>query len=268
MEWWTHLCLCEGLASLIGEAIVIDRLWPEWKMTARFVSFRLNAALKLDSLLSAHPVQVDCPDAKEIGQIFDVSKAASVLRMLWEHVGEERFLKGVSIYLKDESYSKSVPQDLWKGISAATGMVHEPEDYRRRYNAVLATEGSDVLDMMENYITKSGHPVLTVTENMNGIRVRQDRFLQTGLAPTGSDNETIWHVPLNIKMVSTGGEMIKDKVVLREREADFEINTMLPFKLNGSSNGFYRVLYSPQRLDAIVTELMKPNSPCGRRRSF
>jgi hypothetical protein len=42
--------------------------------------------------------------------------------MLSEHVGEEKFLKGVSIYLKKRLYGNSVTRDLWDGISEATGM--------------------------------------------------------------------------------------------------------------------------------------------------
>lgn len=38
-----------------------------------------------------------------------------------------------------------------------------------------------------------GFPVLTVTEMPEGIRVRQDRFLETGKGQ-GTDNETIWLV--------------------------------------------------------------------------
>ncbi|ESK92478.1 leucyl aminopeptidase [Moniliophthora roreri MCA 2997] len=243
MEWWTYLYLNEGFASLMGEAIIPDRIWPEWKMFTKLVSIHLSPALNLDSLLSAHPVEVDCLDANKISQIFDTlsySKAASVLRMLSDHVGEEQFLKGVSIYLKEKLYGNSVTQDLWKGISAATGF--------------------DVSEMMENYITKAGYPVLTVTEKEGGIHVRQDRFLKTGLA-TGSDNDTIWHVPLNIRSVGANGDVSNDKAVLRDREADFIFDTKLPFKLNGSSTGYYRVLYSTERLDAIVTELTKENSP-------
>lgn len=45
-----------------------------------------------------------------------------VLRMLSEYVGEEKFLKGVSIYLKQRLYGSSVTKDLWDGISEATGM--------------------------------------------------------------------------------------------------------------------------------------------------
>ena len=37
--------------------------------------------------------------------------------------------------------------------------------------------------------------MLTVTENANGIHIRQDRFLETGRAE-GKENETIWQVKL------------------------------------------------------------------------
>jgi hypothetical protein len=38
-----------------------------------------------------------------------------------------------------------------------------------------------------------GFPLITVTENSDGIHVRQDRFLDGG-APSAAENETIWHV--------------------------------------------------------------------------
>jgi aminopeptidase 2 len=119
----------------------------------------LNKALSLDSKLSSHPIEVDCPDASHINQvslstilqngisdclfqIFDAlsySKAASggssnalarnifakmfllVLRMLSNYVGEDLFLKGVSLYLKEKLYANSVTNDLWRGISKSTG---------------------------------------------------------------------------------------------------------------------------------------------------
>ncbi len=39
-----------------------------------------------------------------------------VLRMLASYVGEDRFLKGVLIYLKKHTYKNSVTKDLWEGI--------------------------------------------------------------------------------------------------------------------------------------------------------
>lgn len=91
--------------------------------------------------------------------------------MLSAYVGEEKFLKGVSLYLKKKLFANSVTHDLWDGISAATG--------------------ADITDIMENWINKIGFPVITVTESGNGIHVRQDRFLNTGLADP-EVNQTIW----------------------------------------------------------------------------
>lgn len=42
--------------------------------------------------------------------------------MLSNYVGEDRFLKGVSLYLKEKLYANSVTKDLWGGIGKATGM--------------------------------------------------------------------------------------------------------------------------------------------------
>ena len=43
--------------------------------------------------------------------------------MLSVYVGEDKFLKGVSIYLKKHLYANSVTQDLWEGIQEASGML-------------------------------------------------------------------------------------------------------------------------------------------------
>lgn len=41
--------------------------------------------------------------------------------MISEYVGEEKFLKGVSIYLKKHLYGSATAEDLWEGIQEATG---------------------------------------------------------------------------------------------------------------------------------------------------
>ena len=56
--------------------------------------------------------------------------------MLSNYVGQERFLKGVSIYLKKHLYGNSVTKDLWQGISESTGR--------------------DVPKIMDNWISKVG----------------------------------------------------------------------------------------------------------------
>lgn len=239
MEWWDYLYLNEGFATLMGEVIVVDRVYPEWKVHSSFISEHLNDALDLDAKLSSHPIEVHCPDANQINQIFDslsYAKAGSVLRMLSNFVGQERFLKGVSIYLKKHLYGSTVTEDLWQGISESTGV--------------------DVPRIMDNWISKIGFPVLTVIESENSIHVRQDRFLESGPAEE-KDNETIWAVPLAL-LTTTNNKVIIDKsVILDTREKTFAIDTSKPFKLNAGTYGVYRVLYSDERFAAIAEEAAK-----------
>lgn len=238
MEWWDYLYLNEGFATLMGEVIVVDRVYPEWKVDSEFISQHLNDALDLDAKLSSHPIEVHCPDANQINQIFDslsYAKAGSVLRMLSNYVGQERFLKGVSIYLKRHLYGNTVTKDLWQGISDSTGI--------------------DVPKIMDNWISKIGFPILTVTENENGIVVRQDRFLESGPAEE-KDNETIWTVPLAL-LTASDKVSVDNSVVLDTREKTLAIDTSKPFKLNAGTYGVYRVLYSDERFAAIAKEAAK-----------
>jgi len=102
--------------------------------------------------------------------------------------------------------------------------------------------------------------VLTVSETPTGIKVRQDRFLESGPAKP-EDNETIWSVPLGLISASVPGQASVDRITLLEaREAEFELDTTKPFKINADTNGVYRVLYTPARFLAIGREAVKENS--------
>ncbi|KAF9533367.1 hypothetical protein CPB83DRAFT_845145 [Crepidotus variabilis] len=242
MAWWDYLYLNEGFATFMGEIIVPDRVWPEWRVTSEFITNQLNRALNLDAKLSSHPIEVGCPDANRINEIFDslsYSKAAAVLRMLSAHIGEETFLKGVSIYLKSRLFGNSVTSDLWEGISTSSGR--------------------NITDLIENWVTKVGFPVLSVTEGDNGIFVRQDRFLETGIARE-KDNETIWNVPLGIVAEKDGERSVDCSSLLSERVVHVKLDTSKPFKLNAGTSGVYRVLYTPERLATIAAESAEDHS--------
>lgn len=63
-----------------NNVVLSARVFPEWKVHATFISSHLHEALDLDAKLSSHPIEVECPDANMINQIFDslsYSKAAS-----------------------------------------------------------------------------------------------------------------------------------------------------------------------------------------------
>ncbi|KIK95297.1 hypothetical protein PAXRUDRAFT_140992 [Paxillus rubicundulus Ve08.2h10] len=248
MEWWDYLYLNEGrlrspFPHLDLDLTCASRIYPEWKVDSEFISEHLNDALGLDAKLSSHPIEVQCPDASQINQIFDslsYSKAASVLRMLSNFVGQERFLLGVSIYLKDHLYGNTVTKDLWDGIGRATRGSGEV--------------GIDIPKMMDNWIMKMGFPVLTVTETKDSITIRQDRFLETGPAEA-KDNQIIWSIPLAVLTTDAQGKpMIDNTAVLDTRETTLAIDTSKSYKLNAGTYGVCAVLYSAERLARIARE--------------
>ncbi|KAJ7247921.1 hypothetical protein B0H12DRAFT_1203161 [Mycena haematopus] len=235
MSWWTYLYLNEGFATLVRCFVCVSAsiqflICPEWKLGAEFVNEHLNKAFSLDSGLSSHPVEVICPDANKINQIFDglsYSKAAAVLRML----------SSVSLYLKDGLYGNRTTTDLWRGVEQATGVK--------------------VSEVMDAWISKPGFPVVTVKETSDGVHLTQSRFLLTGKEP----EETIWVIPLQIfSFDNTGHVHIDRDMVLREREQFFPLDTTRPFKINAGTTGYYRVKYSSDRLKAIGVEAAKEQS--------
>ncbi|KAH9894942.1 peptidase family M1-domain-containing protein [Cubamyces lactineus] len=243
MEWWDYLYLNEGFATLVGEKIVLDRVFRSWQLDARFLSSNFYPARYLDAKRSSHPIEVECPDPDKIVQIFDdlsYCKAASVLRMLADYVGEEKFLKGVSIYLNKHKFKNTVTKDLWDGIQAATHL--------------------DIPKMMDNWVKKMGYPVITVAEKANGISIRQDRFLETGPVTDPKDNETIWTVPLHILTVDANGSTKIDSIsLLEERTRFIALDVNKPFKLNAGTSGFYAVKYEDQRLEKLGKQVTSPN---------
>ncbi|KAN0060302.1 Aminopeptidase 2 mitochondrial [Thecaphora frezii] len=249
LAWWDNLWLNEAFATLMGEVVILDRCFPEWESASEFINAHLDRALDLDGKRSSHPIEVplqgeNVEDA--INQVFDAisySKGASVLRMLSNMIGEDVFLKGVSIYLKKHLYSNAVTKDLWDGISEASG--------------------KDIASIMANWILKQGFPVLTVTEEDDALKIKQNRFLSTG-DPTADEDKTLWYVPLMLKTVGADGKVSTDKeLYLRsEREVTVPLKDAknANYKLNAETVGVYRVAYSPERLAKLGAEAAKKDS--------
>lgn len=80
-----------------------------------------------------------------------------------------------------------------------------------------------------------GFPVVKVTEVPGGIRVRQDRFLETGPAEP-KDNETVWSIPLSLLTTDAHGKASVDHtLLLDEREKFIPLDTTRAFKLNAGT---------------------------------
>lgn len=245
MSWWQELWLNEAFATLMGELVIISEIEPNWHAEDDFINAHLSRALDLDGKRSSHAVEVPCPNPEMINQIFDAisySKGASILKMLANFVGKEKFLHGVSLYLKAHLYGNGTTQDLWAGITQATGQ--------------------DISKIMSNWTGKIGFPVLTVVEESDGLKVSQKRFLSTG-DPTPEEDQTLWFVPLEIKVVDDSGQVTVKHDAL---DCKREVKVSLPnphsttYKLNGDTCGVYRVCYPAERLEKLGKEISRPTS--------
>ncbi|KAI5787071.1 peptidase family M1-domain-containing protein [Geopyxis carbonaria] len=224
MDWWSELWLNEGFATWVGW-LATDHFYPEWDVWGQFVTEGLQTAFQLDGLRGSHPVEVPVKNALEIDQIFDhisYLKGSGTIRMLSSYLGQEKFLRGVSNYLKKHSYGNATTEDLWSALGEISGV--------------------DIASYMRNWIKLIGFPFLTVLENPGQITIKQSRFLSTGdVSPL--EDATTWWVPLMLNESS-----VQQISALESKEITIQGLDMTNFKLNNGQTGFYRVNYSEDRL--------------------
>lgn len=80
-----------------------------------FVARTLQGVMKLDATLASHPIVQFAETPDQITELFDsitYSKGASIIRMLADYVGDEKFAKAVTNYLNAHKYGSAVTDDL------------------------------------------------------------------------------------------------------------------------------------------------------------
>ncbi|CRK17707.1 hypothetical protein BN1723_017571 [Verticillium longisporum] len=105
---------------------------------------------------------------------------------------------------------------------------------------------------MGPWISKIGHPVLTVAEQPNQISIKQSRFLSTGDVKP-QDDETTWWIPLELEG-KKGVKGITSIALEKKEDTITDIDSEF-YKLNSGASGFYRVNYPPERLLQLGKQL-------------
>ncbi|RNE99040.1 aminopeptidase-like protein [Trypanosoma rangeli] len=227
MQWWKELWLNESFATYM-EYWSINKLFPDWHVFTQFVHQENSRALKLDSLRSSHPVEVDVQNAKEIDDIFDAisySKGGSIVRMVVNFIGEAAFQKGMTAYLKHFAYGNATTEDLWNFLGKAAGKALVP--------------------ILKSWTGKQGYPFLTVASSPDKqtLQIIQHRFFATG-DTCEKEDETVWKIPL---MLTTPEHGIQ-RYVLEERKNSLTSPHPSWVKVNSDLSAFCRVLYESEDL--------------------
>jgi puromycin-sensitive aminopeptidase len=232
MKWWNGLWLNEAFATFM-ELASVDDFRPDWQRWSSFTTERA-AAFAVDALESTRPIEFPVVSPEDAEGMFDVltyQKGASVLRMLEQYLGTDRFRAGIRLYLSARAYGNAETTDLWDAIEDATG------DPVRR--------------IMDSWIFQGGYPLIGVAADGDEVTLTQRRFRFSASeeATKGDDADPAsWSVPIVVQ--AGGAEPAK---VLLEGPST---TVTLPgagehLVVNAGGHGFYRVSYAPALLAAL-----------------
>ncbi|KAH8312019.1 hypothetical protein KR044_009051, partial [Drosophila immigrans] len=244
MKWWNDLWLNEGFARFM-QYKGVNAVFPEWGMLEQFNIAALHPVLIFDAKLSSHPIvqKVESPD--EITAIFDTisyEKAGSILRMLENLVGSEKFEEAVTNYLTKFTFSNTVTDDFLTEVAALVS------DY-------------DVKQLMRTWTEQMGYPVLNVSRSDAGFIITQQRFLSNkdsyGEAAEPSEFNYKWSVPVTYILDTFKSDEVKDLIFAYDQDAvGIAVTSDVKWiKLNVHQVGYYRVNYESSLWDLIIKQL-------------
>jgi tricorn protease interacting factor F2/3 len=222
MKWWNDLWLNESFATYMAYK-ALNHYFPEWEIWSQFLNLETVGALEMDSLKSSHPIDVDVKTPAQIREIFDeisYEKGGSILRMLENYLGEEKFKEGLKNHLSNHKYGNATTEDLW--------------------NALEKVAKKPVKNMMKTWIEQKGYPIVETTLTDSKLKLVQRKFL---LEPVADNSK--WFIPLSIQV----DEKITSEL-LKEKEKTILIDSS-PFKININQTGFFRTKYPKEILEKL-----------------
>jgi puromycin-sensitive aminopeptidase len=237
MRWWSDLWLNEGFASWL-EYLAVDHMFPKWHMWTQFLVSEQLPALRLDALDNTHPIEVKISHPDEIRSVFDAisyNKAACVVHMLHDFLGDKDFRKGLNSYLTDYAYSCSSTTDLC--------------------NSFGSVSSKPIKDFMSAWTSTPGFPLLEAKLSKNQLTIKQSRFTNKQ-APT---NKQKWPVPLLSPSLDTE-TLNAFKLTSKNLVSD-------DFYINHNHTGFYVTKYWPQQYQklgqSVATGKLSENDSLG-----
>lgn len=257
MHHWDNLFLNEGFARFM-ECYAVDHIFPDWNIWGTFATEVYGQAQILDGLETSHSVQVKVNSLDEVNEIFDLisyAKGASLIRMLHNLLGAEKFRKGLHNYLTKYSYRNTVAENLWDCLSEVSNL--------------------NINELMQEWVDRTGYPVLDIEEktaasnpaHATGCRcfsIKQSRFLSSGKPAEEDKTLQAWKVPIVLGVHSASSDE-KDhmrtntlQIAQYEQESVYVDPSISPtdiLSFNHQLSGFYRVNYSTPLLQSLCASL-------------
>lgn len=267
MKWWNDLWLNEAFATWMATK-ALEALYPEWRPFDEFSLSRV-ATLEADGLLATRAVEYPVKTPEDAMEMFDeitYEKGGSLLRMLETYLSESVFQAGIQQYMKDFAFGNAGTDDLWQALSNAA-----------RKSGQSGIQNADVKALMQSWVFEKGCPVVSfdyVTEKSKqdnqsiSLNLSQNRYLRTGQSEKSKSKETIWQIPLNVRLApdANGGRSLQP-VLFSTPVASKKLNA-LPLFVNGTGCGFFRTRYDAVVLDNLLASKIEKMLNCQERVSL
>jgi puromycin-sensitive aminopeptidase len=237
MRWWNGIWLNEAFATFMANACT-DAAHPEWRVLDAFARARANA-FEIDALETTRAIEYPVHSPDDASGMFDTltyTKGGSVLRMLEQWLGPERFRDGIRRYLRAHAYGNTETHDLWDALEEETG-----EPVRR---------------VMDAWIFQPGYPAITVRRDGERLRFSERRFI-----PSRPDDPTVWPVPLIVRQI-TGGREVVDRILVEAEGTELAVAAADGIVVaNAGGASFVRTFYDDdlrQRLVSAAFDVLTP----------
>jgi aminopeptidase N len=240
MEWWNNIWLNEGFATWMSNKPLAA--WkPEWKIPQSEAA-ELNQTLDLDGGRVTRAIRSRAETPGEINEMFDgiaYGKAAAVLLMTENYLGEAAFRAGVHRYLQAHIYGNATAEDFW--------------------NTLQASSGKPVDKIMESLVVQPGEPLLTFGKVHDGtVEVTQKRFF---LNPKDAEDQNqSWVLPVCMK---NSGDR-PDCPVLSADTQRLETTPAPTFYGNAGGKGYYRSRYDSADYQQLLRQVETSLTPSER----
>ncbi len=220
-EDWKYLWLNESFATYFGYGMV-DHYHPDWEIWYQFVRGETDSSLTRDALRETFAIEM--PGDQQVAITTSTapiiySKGGSILRQLEAWIGPDHFKEGLRGYLTEFAYGCAASHHLWEALAAVSGM---PVD-----------------DLMKNWVTQPGFPVITVTRDGDELTLNQRRFTFLPL-----DTDQTWMVPVTLTTYAADGSAVTRTLVINTAQATISLPAgTAAYKLNPGQTGFYHTCY-------------------------
>ncbi len=236
-KWWDNIWLNEGFATWMSQKPLAA--WkPEWDIPQDQAS-ELNKTLDLDGGRVTRTIRARADTPAEINEMFDgitYGKAAAVLLMTENYLGDQVFRAGVHSYLQAHMYGNATAEDFWSALQQSSG---KPVD-----------------KIMESLVTQPGVPLLTFGRVHDGrVQVTQKRFV---LNPQETkDQQQSWTLPVCMKNKAAQSDCpILSAAGQRLQVPDAEV-----FYGNAGGKGYYRSRYDSAEYQDLLRRVESSLTP-------